>query len=120
MTVLVTVIPRVKSVSSPTTSSVNLGKIKPKCYFFLICPRYKPFGPSAAVCRPKKSFWEVMPTHCLPAGFEAPKKWNMDSANLDAYFTRSEEWDAMTAEEGECKTYFNYIVKVHALLKAEN
>ena len=42
-----------------------------------------------------------MPTHCLPAEFVAPKKWNMDSANLDAYFTRSEEWDAMTAEDGK-------------------
>merc|ERR1712106_153315 len=77
-----------------------------KCFitYKLECkPGYKPFGPSEAVCRPKKSFWEVMPTHCLPAGFNPPNKWNMDTANLDAYFIRTEEWDAMTAEEEQPK-----------------
>ena len=97
-----------RSVSSHTNSNVNLGK-----RFSVLTDTntgiysYEPFGPGEAICRPKKSFWEVMPTHCLPAGFNPPNKWNMDTANLDAYFMRTEEWDAMTAEDGKSGFYIH-------------
>ena len=106
--------PMARSVSSRTNSSVNLGKRFSVWIETLMLHlySYKPFGPTEAVCRPKKSFWEVMPTHCLPAGFNPPNKWNMDTANLDAYFMRTEEWDAMTAEEGDYRLLIQNIINI--------
>ena len=60
--------------------------------------RYVPFGPDLAVCRKAASFWEIMPTYCVPKDFVPPQRWNVDMNNVAAYFNRGDEWEMVAAQ----------------------
>ena len=60
--------------------------------------RYVPFGPDLAVCRKAASFWEIMPTYCVPKDFVPPQRWNVNMNNVAAYFNRSDEWEMVAAQ----------------------
>ena len=63
-----------------------------------ICSRYVPFGPDLAVCRKAATFWEIMPTYCVPKDFVPPQRWNVDMNNVAAYFNRGDEWEMVAAQ----------------------
>ena len=60
--------------------------------------RYVAFGPDLAVCRKAGSFWEIMPTYCVPKDFVPPARWNIDMNNVAAYFNRGEEWEMVASQ----------------------
>merc|ERR1712157_353463 len=65
----------------------------------LLCKKgYIPFGPDIAVCRKAASFWEIMPTYCVPKDFVPPKRWNINMNDISSYFNRADEWEMVAAQ----------------------
>ena len=96
------VIPAATIVLSLTNFSVKKGKkLFLQNLHHVIVPlpfRYVPFGPDLAVCRKAASFWEIMPTYCVPKDFVPPQRWNVDMNNVGAYFNRGDEWEMVAAQ----------------------